>query len=349
MQSTAVYGISRGDHTIFLQRALAKKPVGLAHTPLQAGRINVAGKDVPKPGSVAADVEMAPAAAESNTKRAAAATGATQRKSPRVDPLHGWETFECGGDGACCHNSIGVANLIHQEKGKYDAVASRAKAATVGKTLRHVVYMHVKKHMASYVEAWAADPAWTTNTEDESVPTTSDEWIESLLRDERWICSTTIAAAATGLGVCIVVFKVDDDSVVNYVYGASSRSKGGFVLPLSGSHYKALLPKDGFDWLDEWFMDAADRPPLGRGAGKSVASFSPCGIPPSTPRAGKAGSIKSSAGRGKAPVARARSRAGAMRATHCRLLADLKPALLMVFPFRLRKLLVLPLQHRRQS
>ena len=93
-------------------------------------------------------------------------------------------------------------------------------------------------------------PFWTPDLskEDGDIPTTWEAWMAAIRRPRRWICGLTIKAAATRLGVkVIVVLKSDDGSWGSpSAFGNVNKKKKEMPVVVgldeSAGHYVLLVP-----------------------------------------------------------------------------------------------------------
>ena len=105
-------------------------------------------------------------------------------KKKKVDFLLGFRARECGGQGACGYNSVGVSMQLCKEPNyRFPAAAKLTHRGNFEK-----IHQHIGAYKADCEAAWIQDPQWTLTTEGGKVPTTFAEWLDSLLRPSRWIC-----------------------------------------------------------------------------------------------------------------------------------------------------------------
>ena len=157
-------------------------------------------------------MEAGAAAADSGAKRILSTPGsgkqARKKERTRVPlkdlTLPGFTICDCGAEGACGFNCISVGAALVRGQA-WDDVNS--KCATMGSTLRVHVAQHIGKNAESYRPLWALEVANQTDSvkEDGDVPAVENTKLLAIRRHKRWICGLTIKAAATRLGVQIVV------------------------------------------------------------------------------------------------------------------------------------------------
>ena len=67
---------------------------------------------------------------------------------------------------------------------------------TMGQTLRQYVQQHIEKHAKDCQPRFQVDTQWTKKSEAGPTPADWDSWLQSLLRDGRWLCGEAARAAA---------------------------------------------------------------------------------------------------------------------------------------------------------
>lgn len=119
--------------------------------------------------------------------------------------------LDCGADGSRGLNCIAVGTAI-MRGGKFKDL--EPKKATMGATLRVQVATHIAKSEKDCKPLLSADVSnASVAREDGDIPTTWESWLHAILRHRRWIRGLTIKAAATRLGIkIIVVWKAQDGS-----------------------------------------------------------------------------------------------------------------------------------------
>eukprot|EP00435_Cladocopium_sp_Y103_P028297 s1481_g7.t1 len=163
---------------------------------------------------------------------------------PRKLVFPGFTVRDCGAEGSCGYNAIAVGSSLVRGS-DWDSV--KEKCAVMGATLRVQVSMHIAKHVKEYKPLWAPDTSRTTvEKEDGSIPSDWDSWLVSIRRPKRWICGLTIKAAATRLGIkIIVVLKQPDQSWgMPVAFGTSKKKESPVVIGLDeqAGHYILLVP-----------------------------------------------------------------------------------------------------------
>lgn len=107
----------------------------------------------------------------------------------------------------------------------------------------------------STVAGFVIDPAWTPITEGGAPATDFDSWPQSLLRDKRWICHTTLKAAATRLGCHITVLLDSDTGCTPIQLQCANTAAKVLVLYLKDQRYQAVIPNPARSWPLEWTAD----------------------------------------------------------------------------------------------
>ena len=79
--------------------------------------------------------------------------------------------------------------------------------ATMAATLRAQIAEHVSKHAASYKGFFAVNTGSNETKDDGPVPQDWDAFVASLTRPRRWIRGLSLRAAATRLGVRLIVVR----------------------------------------------------------------------------------------------------------------------------------------------
>ena len=104
------------------------------------------------------------------------------------------EVVDCGSGGNCGHLSLAMA--LSLEKGEaIDKVRPILEARA--KTIRHDLYKHMKKHANEYEEWYSPALHGSESVEAGPVPTDWTSWLESTLRNGRWVDGLSLLAAAS--------------------------------------------------------------------------------------------------------------------------------------------------------
>ena len=94
------------------------------------------------------------------------------------------------------------------------------------------------------------------------MPTTWEQWLESLLRDGRWLCGETAQAAAVRLGVNLTILREQSKEALPAIHIHSGRSSAPTViLVLRDKHYTVVIPEKARPWpqgLDNFPRAGAD-------------------------------------------------------------------------------------------
>ena len=177
-------------------------------------------------------------------------------------------------------------------------------AITMGRTLRQAIKAHIEKHTKDYQPRFAVSSKWTETTEGGKIPKTWSEWLESLLRDKRWICAETLQAAAIRLGINITVLQEDlGESQPTAHFQCNLSNAKTVVLFLQEDHFQAVVPEHLRPWPKQWMGEVGGPEALRRGGGKSVSSKTSAGtdkrslqwLPKSTPKTHKTHTKQSAA------------------------------------------------------
>lgn len=182
-----------------------------------------------------------PGSAEHVKTKQKTASGAVQ---PRKLVFPGFVERDCGAEGSCGFNAIAVGAALMRGS-SWDDVQS--KKAAMGATLRVQVGQHITKHESTYKPFWSPDVSNTTvEKEDGAIPTDWASWLQAIRRHKRWICGLTIKAAATRLGVkIIVVIKQPDGSWgLPMAFGSTKKKEIPILMGLDegAGHYVLLVP-----------------------------------------------------------------------------------------------------------
>ena len=178
---------------------------------------------------------------------------------PRKLVFPGFTVRDCGAEGSCGYNAIAVGCAL-MRGGAWESVSD--KCAVMGATLRVQVAMHVAndKHVREYRPFWTADTSHTSvEKEDGPIPLTWESWLVAIRRPKRWLCGLTIKAAATRLGVkIIVVLKQPDQSWgMPVAFGNCKKKEQPVVIGLDeqAGHYILLVP-DNPDAIPSSWLNA---------------------------------------------------------------------------------------------
>ena len=270
-------------------------------SPLVEEVINVDQEGSPSAG--VADTQMDEDSQEAGSKRAAEAgtPGSVPQARkvlkaedavPRRLRFEKFEVKDCGADGACGYNCIAVGAAVMRGM-TWDEL--RPKCGSVGATLRVQVAQHIAKHAKDYRPMWSpdfGDRGTTIEKEDGDIPSSWESWLNAIRRHKRWICGLTIKAAATRLGIqLIVVLKTSDGGWgTPMAFGVCQKKESPVVIGLDekAGHYVLLLPDSPGDIPNSWRAAQSGEVTLVnqftlRGAGQKKDSPQ-AWLPPSTPR-----------------------------------------------------------------
>eukprot|EP00434_Breviolum_minutum_P046431 symbB.v1.2.041996.t1/scaffold9000.1/size4460/1 len=157
---------------------------------------------------------------------------------------------------SCGYNAIAIGSALVRGA-SWETV--RDKCSVMGATLRVQVAMHVGKHVGVYKPLWSADTS--EEKEDGSIPLDWDSWLVAIRRPKRWLCGLTIKAAATRLGIkVIVVLKQADQSWgMPVAFGSSKKKEQPVVLGLDekAGHCILLVP-DSPDAIPSSWLNAGE-------------------------------------------------------------------------------------------
>ena len=196
-------------------------------------------------------------------------------KRAKVDDCP-YEIVDCGGQGNCGWNSLGVAMALQRG---VSLETAQSDIATTTKTLRSDIYTHLKRHEADYRHLWVPNPEETTTTAGGPVPDSFESWCESILRDGQWLCGLTLDAISRRCGVKIVVVEERaDGSAFPFVFGPSKSRKPPVILYLRNEHFQLVKKRDGHSIPQDWekATNSNDSARLRlRGAGKLWADNTP--------------------------------------------------------------------------
>ena len=314
-----VLGVEVGDHTLCLTRVPPRAPQVVGVTPVRPTR-QLRSKQSSMPFTTSQEMEVEEKQSENdvNMDQSRQHDGAEdtkkreppvknsppRKKSKDVPSLFGYSLKDCGAEGACGYNSLAFAFWLSNDN-LDKAHPSDDEIKTMGRTLRQQVHQHICKHQGKYSKDWVADPRWSVETEGGEVPSTFDGWLLSLLRPQRWICQTTLQAAANRLGVNITVLVNNGGDKRAVLIPCQQTFANTVVLYLKDKHYQAVIPTKKA-WPLEWTTLAEKLGDIPRGGGprrevdppctprKSTSASSSSWMPPSTPSSGsKDGAIAS--------------------------------------------------------
>ena len=185
-----------------------------------------------------------------------------------------YNSLECGGSGNCGYNCIAAA--LSLDKGlSFDDV--RATLPAKGRTVRNDIYKHMTKHKCEYEEWYTPELTGSREMEAGDVPQSFTEFLESTLRDHRWIDGLSLSAAARRYGLHIIVVpKVSSPKDVPMSFGTPKAGRAPVVLLLDNAegHYTLAQLKPGRQWPKAWLAAEAATltSPAFRGGGSDVAS-----------------------------------------------------------------------------
>ena len=119
-----------------------------------------------------------------------------------------------------------------------------------GRTVRNDLYKHLAKYSKEY-EEWFTPGADNEEIDAGKSPTTWQEFLESTLRDGRWICGLSLLAASRRYGVQIIVIPTageEKDKPMSFGHPKTGRPPVVLLLnPLEG-HYTLAQLKMGRQW-----------------------------------------------------------------------------------------------------
>ncbi|CAE7892477.1 unnamed protein product, partial [Symbiodinium microadriaticum] len=260
-----ILGVATGDFTLYLSRVPPRAPHVVGIKPVHITRKAQPAHEV-NLNTEAEDLETEledPPSADANMTGEAAKDPAKKRDPPEKQSplkkkhkesapnfLQGYELKDCCGDGACGYNSLAFAYWLSNNADKPHP--SNEEIKTMGRTLRQQIHQHICKHQGKYSATFATDARWTKETEGREVPTTFDSWLLALLRPQRWICQTTLQAAANRLGVHItVLINNQNDTRAVHIPCQQLNFATTVVIYLKDKHYQAVLPTRKA-WPLEW-------------------------------------------------------------------------------------------------
>ncbi|CAE7363108.1 CAC, partial [Symbiodinium sp. KB8] len=260
-----VLGVEVGDHTLCLTRVPPRAPQVVGVTPVRPTR-QLRSKQSSMPFTTSQEMEVEEKQSENdvNMDQSRQHDGAEdtkkreppvknsppRKKSKDVPSLFGYSLKDCGAEGACGYNSLAFAFWLSNDN-LDKAHPSDDEIKTMGRTLRQQVHQHICKHQGKYSKDWVADPRWSVETEGGEVPSTFDGWLLSLLRPQRWICQTTLQAAANRLGVNITVLVNNGGDKRAVLIPCQQTFANTVVLYLKDKHYQAVIPTKKA-WPLEW-------------------------------------------------------------------------------------------------
>ena len=295
-----ILGVATGDFTLYLSRVPPRAPHVVGIKPVHITRKAQPAHEV-NLNTEAEDLETEledPPSADANMTGEAAKDPAKKRDPPEKQSplkkkhkesapnfLQGYELKDCCGDGACGYNSLAFAYWLSNNADKPHP--SNEEIKTMGRTLRQQIHQHICKHQGKYSATFATDARWTKETEGREVPTTFDSWLLALLRPQRWICQTTLQAAANRLGVHItVLINNQNDTRAVHIPCQQLNFATTVVIYLKDKHYQAVLPTRKA-WPLEWTSLAEKLGEISRGGGPHAtpvkASGSTDWLPSGTP------------------------------------------------------------------
>ena len=106
-----------------------------------------------------------------------------------------------GGGGNCVYQPL-AAGLALERGQSFDSFKEELQAR--GRTVRHDIFKHMDKHAKEYKE-WFAPSERSEHKNAGSTPQTWDAFLESTLREGRWIEGLSLRAAIRRYGVQIAV------------------------------------------------------------------------------------------------------------------------------------------------
>ena len=163
-----------------------------------------------------------------------------------------YDAMDCGGGGDCAY--LCVAMALGLEKGE-DVPKIKSLLQTRARTIRHDIYKHLTKHEAEY-ETWYV-PGIQGNREVEAgdVPTNWKEFLESTLREGRWVDGISLLAMSKRYGITItVVPQTGDPKDRPMKFGEPRSGKAPVFLLLKGGHYRLAQLRPGKQWPQAWLQ-----------------------------------------------------------------------------------------------
>ena len=162
------------------------------------------------------------------------------------------EVVDCGSGGNCGYLSLAMA--LSLEKGEaIDKVKPILEARA--KTIRHDLYKHMKKHANEYEEWYSPALHGSESVEAGPVPTDWTSWLESTLRNGRWVDGLSLLAAASRFGTCITVIPCTGNPKDQPMrFGKPRSGKSPIVLILRDNHYQLATLKPGKQWPQTWIQ-----------------------------------------------------------------------------------------------
>eukprot|EP00438_Fugacium_kawagutii_P020664 Skav217587 [mRNA] locus=scaffold3512:47194:50081:- [translate_table: standard] len=195
-QDSPVFGVENNGICLTLSKPPPRKSV-LTKKTVAAGSWSVQGTPASAP---------LPELAVTGEESAVSKPGPVAKRA-KVDDCP-YQIVDCGGQGNCGWNSIGVALAMHRGMSLETA---QNEIATAIKTLRSDVHTHLKRHDDDYRHLWTPNPDETTTTAGGTIPQDFDSWCDSVLRDGQWLCGLTLDAISRRCGVKIVVVEEKSD------------------------------------------------------------------------------------------------------------------------------------------
>ena len=182
-------------------------------------------------------------------------------------------SLDCGGGGNCGYQAL-AAGLALERGQSFDSFKQELQAR--GRTVRHDIFKHMEKHVKEYKE-WFAPSERSEHMDAGSTPLTWEAFLESTLREGRWIEGLSLRAASRCYGVQIIVVPLQGEEKDRpMAFGEVRSGKDPIVLLLNTTegHYTLAQLKAGRQWPREWM--SAPAASVGsaafRGGGKSVSS-----------------------------------------------------------------------------
>ena len=182
-------------------------------------------------------------------------------------------SLECGGNGNCGYNCL-AAGLALEKGQTFDDI--RDVLETRGRTVRNDLYKHMAKHGTEYA-SWFVPPTEKNETIDAGpTPTSWQDYLESTLREHRWIDGLSLQAASRRYGIQIIVIPLRGEEKDKPMAFGEAKTRSPIVLLLDSleGHYTLAQLKSGRQWPKEWVnaCQASVASPAFRGGGKSTCS-----------------------------------------------------------------------------
>ncbi len=187
--------------------------------------------------------------------------------------------LDLGGSGDCGYRSIAAAMALRSGKNLDDI---KANIISLGKTVQAKAHQYLRDH-DDWKSSWAVDPTASEHMEDGTIPRNPKEYLDAVLRPNRWIDGLLAQAAAKALQTDILIFEKQDKKgkMTARLQCQDDLLRDPINLLLHNDHYRTIAsPKD----IPKSWKSAVPKGAIPRGAGKSTKSFSSWLKPASTIR-----------------------------------------------------------------